>query len=52
MRKDIKNLIEKYAEVYKEFEKFQTGENPVLTNGDQKTGVIGEFMLNAISKKI
>lgn len=41
MKKEIKELVVKYAEVYKSFEKLQ--ESGVLPGGDQKTGVIAEF---------
>jgi hypothetical protein len=43
MKHEIQLLIEKYAEVYQEFEKFQTAENQILPGGDQKTGVIAEY---------
>ena len=43
MNKKIKLLICKYAEVYKEFERFQEGIASLLPGGDQKTGVIAEY---------
>jgi len=43
MNTEIRALIEKYAEVYKTFEKHQKGCDSILTGGDQKTGVIAEY---------
>ncbi len=37
----ISNIISKYAEIYSNFEKLQN--DNLLANGDQKTGVIGEY---------
>lgn len=39
----VQEIISAYANVYKEFEKLQVGTNPILTSGDQKTGVIAEY---------
>lgn len=39
--KTISNLINAYAKVYQEFEDLQN--NHILSKGDQKTGVIGEY---------
>ncbi len=45
-------LIRNYAQVYSEFEQFQKDNLFVPTNGDQKTGVIGEaFIYQYLSKK-
>lgn len=41
MNNKIELLIEKYAQVYKEFEDLQ--KKDILAKGDQKTGVIGEY---------
>jgi hypothetical protein len=43
MRDKVKNLIQKYAVVYQEFELLQASNNQILVGGDQKTGVIGEY---------
>src|SRR5690554_8057847 len=41
MKKQIQDLIQKYAEIYQRFEDFQ--KTDLLPSGDQKTGVIGEY---------
>jgi len=54
MKNDIRELIKKYSEVYKEFEKFQFKEDngkPLLAGGDQKTGVIGEYYAKCYIEK-
>jgi hypothetical protein len=43
MNKEIEALIRQYAAVYKKFEELQSGDHSALPNGDQKTGVIGEY---------
>jgi len=45
MKEKIGKLIQRYAEVYQDFEELQKQkvDNPELTGGDQKTGVIAEY---------
>jgi len=42
-KQSVQKIISEYAKVYKEFEKLQVGEKPILTSGDHKTGVIAEY---------
>ncbi len=49
MRSDIKSLIEKYAQVYEDFEVLQ--KSGILPNGDQKTGVIAEYYAKCYTDK-
>ena len=50
--KQFIQLISNYAQIYSEFEQFQKNNSFVPTNGDQKTGVIGEaFIYQYLSKK-
>ena len=50
--KQFIKLIRNYAQVYSEFEHFQKANSFIPTNGDQKTGVIGEaFIYQYLSKK-
>lgn len=51
MRTEIAVLIKQYADVYKEFERFQKGDNSLLAGGDQKTGVIAEYYAKCYIEK-
>jgi len=42
--KDIKKIITDYAKAYEALEDFQRNNNQIIPIGDQKTGVIGEFL--------
>lgn len=50
--KDFQKIIKRYARVYSEFEDFQKDNYFIPTNGDQKTGIIGEaFIYQYLIKK-
>lgn len=50
MQTKIKKLIQKYSEVYREFEEIQ--KTFFLASGDQKTGVIGEYYARCYAQNL
>jgi hypothetical protein len=49
MTTKINDLIAQYAKLYQDFEKLQDEEVKILPKGDQKTGVIGDYFIFALS---